>query len=643
MAAALAAFKGIADSDVGALRAGSLHTGYDATTGSYWGTAGFLPSASASAAVAVSFQDGGGTGVFRSSNGTAWTMTRVGGLPFPCPGDLPATVETTLGLTDSPYCAAGSAVATPRSAAATLTPSVTAAMSPIARIATSQVGFGDTPASTNFSVDCDPYTTLVGAPAPTAGCAIDPHFGVRNRNEFWCADFAKWVWQRAGVTAGLGTLNAGARSFYTWGAQRGAQLIQDGNNPAVGDAVVFYPPGALTSSGLTFADHVAIVVGVNANGTVNLVNGDFGGVTNISVQLFNNVSIAAWASFIWSTGERWIYVAPGPGFAGGNGVPSGTPAALANASSLMNVFYRTRDQRIENVYWTPTTNWVAQVLPGGNAAGNAAAMANSAALMNVWFTTTGGRVVNDYWLGRTWYSQTLPGGSAVGDLAPIANSAQMNVFYTTPGGRIEDDCWMPGKGWINQTLPGGNAASAPTAVANSSTWMNLWYTTRDGRIANDYWTPRTGWVNQVLPFGDGTGTPMAVVNSSTSMTVWYTDLDGQINDLAWTPGTGWTTRTLPSAEATGGPSGVVNSAAWMNVWYATNEGRLANIYWTSPSGWIVQTLPGAGVTGAPRGVVHTASSMDVFYTTANGRIGNDSWSRATGWVNQLLPAPANAS
>lgn len=69
----------------------------------------------------------------------------------------------------------------------------------IASIALSQVGVSDTPAAASFrGVDCDPYSTLVGAQSPNAdGCGRDAHFGIADQNEAWCADFAKWVWQQA--------------------------------------------------------------------------------------------------------------------------------------------------------------------------------------------------------------------------------------------------------------------------------------------------------------------------------------------------------------------------------------------------------------------------------------------------------------
>jgi hypothetical protein len=180
----------------------------------------------------------------------------------------------------------------------------------IAKVAYSQVGVGDNPVSRNWSLDCDPYTTLVGVRVSSTGCGKSRRFGVRERNELWCADFAKWVWRKAGVTADLRALTPAADSFYNWGKTEGDVLTPDGTNPAVGDAVIFYPPGALTSSGLKTADHVGIVVGINSDGTVNLVNGDFLGPQNIAVQRDSHVSIASWAAGIWRANEQWMYISP---------------------------------------------------------------------------------------------------------------------------------------------------------------------------------------------------------------------------------------------------------------------------------------------------------------------------------------------
>jgi len=84
--------------------------------------------------------------------------------------------------------------------------------------------------------------------------------------EYWCADFARWVWGAAGV-GNLDGLSAAAGSFYVYGQNNGTLS----NTPHVGDAVVFNYHGGGS------ADHVAIVVQVNGNGTIETVSGDWGG------------------------------------------------------------------------------------------------------------------------------------------------------------------------------------------------------------------------------------------------------------------------------------------------------------------------------------------------------------------------------
>ena len=84
--------------------------------------------------------------------------------------------------------------------------------------------------------------------------------------EYWCADFAKWVWGQAGVpTSGL---NAGAISFYWWGVSHGT--LEPAGVARQGDAIVF---ATNTSS----ADHVALVAGVTSSGLVQEIGGDQGG------------------------------------------------------------------------------------------------------------------------------------------------------------------------------------------------------------------------------------------------------------------------------------------------------------------------------------------------------------------------------
>lgn len=81
--------------------------------------------------------------------------------------------------------------------------------------------------------------------------------------ELWCSDFAKWAWKQAGVP-NTGGLNASAGTFASYGSGLHS-------TPHVGDAVLF------GYNGQGYADHVAIVTQVNANGTIISIGGDENG------------------------------------------------------------------------------------------------------------------------------------------------------------------------------------------------------------------------------------------------------------------------------------------------------------------------------------------------------------------------------
>jgi hypothetical protein len=91
--------------------------------------------------------------------------------------------------------------------------------------------------------------------------------------EYWCADFALWVWANAGVSD-VGGLDAAAGSFYVYGQNHGTLK----STPSVGDAVVFdYQGGGV-------ADHVALVTQVNSDGTIETVSGDWNGDSGTEAQ-----------------------------------------------------------------------------------------------------------------------------------------------------------------------------------------------------------------------------------------------------------------------------------------------------------------------------------------------------------------------
>ena len=142
----------------------------------------------------------------------------------------------------------------------------------IVAIAKSQVGYSTEPSSSycnKFSAHWD---------AGTAGCPTG------ERAEEWCADFAAWAWQQAGVRFAYGydpgQINGAAVSFYEWGVANGEwHPATSGYVPAPGDVAVY----GLILGADPSAVHVAIVID-DAPGQrgPDVVNGD-GDRTGFSV------------------------------------------------------------------------------------------------------------------------------------------------------------------------------------------------------------------------------------------------------------------------------------------------------------------------------------------------------------------------
>ena len=101
--------------------------------------------------------------------------------------------------------------------------------------------------------------------------------------EYWCADFAMWVWANVGIS--IAGLNAGAGSFVADASQNGSTVhTAKTYAPQVGDAIVYDYNGAGA------ADHVGLVTAVNSDGSITTVNGDFGGVSGEGESTFAETS-----------------------------------------------------------------------------------------------------------------------------------------------------------------------------------------------------------------------------------------------------------------------------------------------------------------------------------------------------------------
>lgn len=134
----------------------------------------------------------------------------------------------------------------------------------IVSVAQSQVGYRTDPPDTY----CNKFSAFWQAGTDDCGNA--------NLSEEWCADFAAWAWQKAGVPFtygyGLGEINGGSASFYEWGVANGEwHPATSGYIASPGDVAVY----SLSLGADPSAMHVTIVTGDSPGQPgPDVVNGD---------------------------------------------------------------------------------------------------------------------------------------------------------------------------------------------------------------------------------------------------------------------------------------------------------------------------------------------------------------------------------
>jgi hypothetical protein len=635
---AFAAARHLPSSAIGGVRAGSLHEGPAA--GTDWALASFEPSASAGK-LAAGFADGAATGVFRQTGGV-WHLVQTG--PYGCGAGLPASLRQAWGLADPATCSASAASghSAAQHALRAQPASGTSISQAIASVALKQVGVSSTPAETSFSgVDCNPFSTMVAGFSSNAdGCGYDQHFKVEDQNEEWCADFNKWVWQQAGVTAGMDTLNAAASSFYAWGQDQGETLAPDQGTPQVGDSIAFFGPGAVSAA--AYADHVGVVTSVNADGTINMVNGDFLGSDGITVEYNTSLDLSTWPASEWGAGEQWVIITPPASaqppvphatVAGPHTAATGQPATFHAAASepggsVSQYYWTFGDGRSANSTAGPTVSHVYHETGTYTA--------------TVTVTSSRGTIRTLTWdvavSGASSAAAGVPSNAVWYATAPVAE-----YLFTHSAGGLAADLW-DGASWLQVPVPGQPDASGPVtalsypdpAVSDAMT-PHAYYRAADGSLAETY-LGVSGWVTQELPGQPVAGSAITAAFTGGEPTVFYTGAGGRPAETA-AGASGWTATTLPGAPVR--PASLTLAAtAGGPVLAATTTGGALQVTAASGSRWRSATLPVHPAGSSLAAVTTAAGQPRVSFTSPSGGLAAVTRASGNHWTVASLPGRA---
>ena len=468
----------------------------------------------------------------------------------------------------------------------------------IASIALSQVGVGDSPVAKSFSgLNCNPYTTLVGGfSANSNGCGYDSTFQVRNSNENWCSDFAKWVWQQAGVTQDMNTINAAASSFYAWALHDGQNPTPNEGTPSVGDAIVFFGG---TVSATSYADHVGIVVAVHDDGTIDMVNGDFLGASNVHVEHDTNLTLSTFAPATWGAGEKWVIVHPPMNAQHPNPATAITGPTTAVTATEAPFHAQASDQGgdISAYYWT---------------FGDGRATNTTGADVTHVFSTPGTYTITVTATSNfgtiTTQHENVTVVAASGSVAAVPSTSTWYSSYPVSyyrflrsAGGLAADAW-DGASWLQLAVPGTPATSGaiaalayPDTDADSATTPHAFYRSGDGSLAETYLDGST-WVSAKLPGNPAAGADVVAAATADGPAVFFVDANGHLSETV-RQAAGWTTATLSHATLRPVPLALAETTSGPRVFALAQDGRLTA---TSQAGHAWPTVPlSVSTTGAP--------------------------------------------
>lgn len=123
----------------------------------------------------------------------------------------------------------------------------------IAQIAAHELGVSEQPPGSNDGPRIAQYRTA------TAGSGVGP----------WCAYFASWVAQQAGVPIGPNGAGIGyVPTVKDWAQRTGRWIAAGSGAPQVGDLVTF------DRNGDGVLDHIGVVSGVSSDGSIQTVEGN---------------------------------------------------------------------------------------------------------------------------------------------------------------------------------------------------------------------------------------------------------------------------------------------------------------------------------------------------------------------------------
>ncbi|MFD8708308.1 CHAP domain-containing protein, partial [Kitasatospora sp. NPDC059648] len=330
-------------------------------------------------------------------------------------------------------------------------------------------------------------STVNSSPNSLGGSAFNGSCqGYNGVPEYWCADFAKWVWQNSGLN--VTGLTAAADSFVSAASSNGSTVHTDsGYRPQLGDAAVYG------------GHHVGLVTAVKSDGSIQLTNGDWGGTGGQGEVVFAqtarvvNETVSAGQVPVGSYQSSMNYTVTA--YVTPSGYTSRSTSPVSFDATGYHIAFVDPNGNLAN-------DWVANGVWNGPAGAGGVARPDSPVVMDkqadhLFFIDTNGNVANDWIANGAWNGPGLTGGKARPGSPIVTNAAGTVVSFIDTNGNVAND-WFNNGVWNGPAGTGGQArADSPLAVdANND---HIFFIDTNGNVAND-WIANGVW-NGPAPIG----------------------------------------------------------------------------------------------------------------------------------------------
>jgi hypothetical protein len=403
--------------------------------------------------------------------------------------------------------------------------------------------------------------------------------------EYWCSDFARWVWKNAG--ADVDGLTAAAGTFYCYGQEHGTLS----NTPHVGDAVVY------NYQGNCWASHVALVTKVNPDGTIVTVSGNWGGQDGSQAHFSSTSSVKvnqpAYPGVVGQVSSTMGYKISG--FISPAGMPKQAPPQGAEGSQA---FLYPNQQHFLN----------------SDGAGN---------IRHHWWDANQQAVTTNTW-----------GTGTAGKPVTFTHGTSQHVFARGTDGSLKHWFWDPINGGRSDTwAPSGSIASDPAAIVIGD-YQAVWAVDQGGQLQHWYWGPNTNGVKHDT-WGSGVvGRPSVFVTKDGDQHAFARGTSGSLEHWWWSQNGGIKHDTWGNGLA-GDPSALV-IGDFQAVWAVDGGGALQHWYWGPNTNGVKHDTWGSGVVGratvfvTPNGEQHafargTGGTLEHWWWSQNGGIKHDTW------------------